>query len=79
MRMKRPAVVVHISPFVGDVGAVPCGIRSGARLVVAAGAITVPLNNPELAVNVNAIVPPVTIWNESAEFSWKYVFDPEST
>jgi len=42
MRIKRPEVVDHISPFVGDVGAVPCGIRSGARLAVAAGAMTVP-------------------------------------
>lgn len=31
-----PAVVVHISPFTGAVGAVPCGITKPARVVVEA-------------------------------------------
>jgi hypothetical protein len=39
---KSPAVVVHISPFAGPLGAVPCGSLIDALLVVQAGAINKP-------------------------------------
>lgn len=54
MRTYRPALVVHISPFTGDVGAVPCGKRTEEIAVVAAGAMTV-----ELALSVPVITKPV--------------------
>jgi hypothetical protein len=47
-----PAEVVHTSPFVGVVGAVPWGIRRGAKDVVAAGSVAMPVNvneDPEAA------------------------------
>ena len=39
IRTKRPAVVVQVSPSTGEVGAVPCGMRSEETPVVLAGVI----------------------------------------
>jgi hypothetical protein len=47
--IKRPLLVVHTSPFVGEDGIFPCGILTDAPALADVGKITVPVKVGEPA------------------------------